>query len=98
MIKEFQIRERYSFCRFLGLSQEGKVPDAKTVWVYRECLKEPGLVDKLFSELLIQIDAAGFSVRKGQIVDVPIIPVPKQRNTREENRQVKAGDSSEGMG
>ncbi len=28
-------------------------------------LKERGLVDKLFSELLIQIDAAGFSARKG---------------------------------
>ncbi len=62
---EFQIRDRYSFCRFLGLRQEGKVPDAKTVWVYRECLKKRGLADKLFSELLIQIDAAGFSARKG---------------------------------
>ncbi|MEE9358491.1 MAG: hypothetical protein V3U62_09490, partial [Sedimenticolaceae bacterium] len=72
---------------------EGKVPDAKIVWVYRERLKERGLVDKLFSELLIQIDAAGFSVRKGQIVDAAIVPVPRQRNTREENRQIKAGDS-----
>ncbi|WP_445083926.1 transposase [Candidatus Vondammii sp. HM_W22] len=51
---EFQIRDRYSFCCFLGLSPEGKVPDAKMVWVYRECLKERGLVDRLFSELLIQ--------------------------------------------
>ncbi len=74
---------------------EGKVPDAKIVWVYRERLKERGLVDKLFSELLIQIDAAGFSVRKGQIVDAAIVPVPRQRNTREENRQIKAGDSPE---
>lgn len=67
---EFQIRDRYSFCRFLGLSPEGKVPDAKTLWVYRERLKELDLVDRLFSELLAQIDAAGFSARKGQIVDL----------------------------
>ncbi len=93
--KEFQIRERYNFCRFLGLSQEGKVSDANPVWVYREHLKERDLVDKLFSELLIQIDAAGFSARKGQIVDAAIIPVLRQRNTREENRQIKAGDSPE---
>jgi len=92
---EFQIRDRYSFCRFLGLNPEGKVPDAKTIWVYRERLKELDLVDKLFSELLIQIDAAGFSARKGQIVDAAIVPVPKQRNMREENSQVKAGDSPE---
>nr|WP_330178368.1 transposase [Candidatus Vondammii sp. HM_W22] len=92
---EFQIRDRYSFCRFLGLSPEGKVPDARMVWVYRERLKERGLVDKLFSELLIQIDAAGFSARKGQIADAVIVPVPGQRNTREENRQIKYGDSPE---
>ncbi|WP_330178551.1 transposase [Candidatus Vondammii sp. HM_W22] len=92
---EFQIRDRYSFCCFPGLSPEGKVPDAKTAWVYRECLKERGLVDKLFSELLIRIDAADFSARKGQIVDAAIAPVPRQRNTREENRQIKAGDSPE---
>ncbi len=85
---EFQIRERYSFCRFPGLSPEGKVSDTKTVWVYRERQKERGLVDKLFSELLIQIDAAGFSARKEQIVDATIVPVPRQRNTREENRQI----------
>ncbi|MEE9358537.1 MAG: transposase, partial [Sedimenticolaceae bacterium] len=76
---EFQIRDPYSFCHFLGLSLEGKEPDAKTVWVYRERLKERGLVDKLFSALLIQIDAAGFSARKGQIVDAAIVPVPRQR-------------------
>ncbi len=95
---EFQIRDRYSFCRFLGLSPEGKVPDAKTVWVYRERLKELDLVGKLFSELLIQIDTAGFSARKGQIVDAAIVPVPKQRNTREENSQIKAGDSPDAWG
>ncbi len=85
---ELKIRDRYSFYRFPGLSPEGKVPDAKTVWVYRECLKGRGLVDKLFSELLIQIDAASFSARKGQIVDAIIVPVPRQRNTREDNRQI----------
>ncbi len=76
----------------------GKVPETKTVWVYRERLKERGLVDKLFSALLIQIDAAGFSARKGQIVDAAIVPVPRQRNTREENRQIKAGDGPEAWG
>jgi IS5 family transposase len=90
---EFQIRDRYSFCRFLGLTPEGKVPDAKTIWVYRERLKEMGLVEALFSELLTQIDVAGFSARKGQIIDAAIVPAPKQRNTREENTQIKTGNT-----
>ena len=33
---EYQIRDRFSFVRFLGLGLEDKVPDAKTVWMYRE--------------------------------------------------------------
>ena len=36
---EFQIRDRYSFGRFLGLSPEDVVPDAKTIWRFREGLK-----------------------------------------------------------
>jgi len=89
---EFQIRDRYSFCRFLGLTPEGKVPDAKTIWVYRERLKELKLVDKLFSTLLSQIETAGFTARKGQIIDAAIVPAPKQRNSRDENAGIKAGD------
>ncbi len=33
---EYQLRDRFSFMRFLGLGLEDKVPDAKTVWLYRE--------------------------------------------------------------
>ena len=92
---EFQIRDRYSFCRFLGLSPEGKVPDAKTVWVYRERLKELDLMDQLFDELMNQIEASGFIARQGQIVDAAIVPAPRQRNSREENQQIKAGETPE---
>ena len=41
---EYQIRDRYSFCRFLGLTPEGKVPDAKTIWLFREALKQADVV------------------------------------------------------
>lgn len=92
---EFQIRDRYSFCRFLGLNPEGKVPDAKTIWFFRERLKKLELVDKLFAEMLAQIDAAGFTARKGQIVDAAIVPAPRQRNSREENTQIKGGETPE---
>jgi hypothetical protein len=33
---EYQLRDRLSFMRFLGLGLEDRVPDAKTVWRYRE--------------------------------------------------------------
>ncbi len=92
---EYQIRDRYSFCRFLGVDPEGRVPDAKTIWLYRERLKEKGLVEKLFDKLLKQIDGAGFTARQGQIIDAALVPVPKQRNSREENAEIKAGHPPE---
>lgn len=90
---EFQIRDRYSFCRFLGLTPEARVPDAKTIWVFRERLKNQDLMEALFEQLLVQIDAAGLLARQGQIVDAALVPVPKQRNSREENAQIKQGQS-----
>ena len=90
---EFQIRDRHSFCRFLGLSQEARVPDAKTIWLFRERLKEHGLVEDLFQEVLSQIDAAGFVARCGQMVDATVVSAPKQRNSRTENATIKAGET-----
>jgi len=89
---EFQIRDRYSFCRFLGLSPEGRVPDAKTIWVFRERLKQHALWQALFDRLMEQINAAGLIARKGQVVDAALVPVPKQRNSRTENAQIKQGE------
>ncbi len=93
---EFQIRDRYSFCRFLGLMPEGVVPDAKTVWVFRENLKRHDLIDKLFYALDSQIESAGYLPRKGQIVDASIVEAPRQRNSRDENEKIKSGETPEG--
>jgi hypothetical protein len=45
---EFQVLDRASFQLFLGVSPEDTVPDAKTLWVFREQLTRHGLMDKLF--------------------------------------------------
>ena len=88
---EFQIRDRYSFCHFLGLTPESRIPDAKTIWVFRERLIAAGTLGKLFDQLLSQINASGFTPQKGQIVDAALVPAPRQRNSREENAQIKEG-------
>ncbi|MCG5526422.1 IS5 family transposase [Ectothiorhodospira haloalkaliphila] len=93
---EYQIRDRHSFCRFLGLKPEGRVPDAKTVWLFRERLKELELVDELFCALMRQIEAAGFVARQGQIVDASMVQAPRQRNSRQENEAIKEGKMPEG--
>ena len=47
---EYQVRDRLSFMRFLGLGLEDKVPDTKTVWLYREQLAQAGAIEALFED------------------------------------------------
>lgn len=88
---EYQVRDRLSFMRFLGLSIGDRVPDAKTIWLYREQLGEAKLVKRLFKKFDRYLREQGFKARKGQIVDASIVSVPIQRNSREENKQIKDG-------
>ena len=90
---EYQIRDRLSFMRFLGLQMEDKVPDANTIWLFRERLKQLKLVDVLFARFHEQLAARGYVARAGQMVDATFVEVPRQRNTREENARIKAGET-----
>jgi IS5 family transposase len=88
---EYQIRDRLSFMRFLGLALDDRIPDAKTVWLFREQLGELGIHKKAFAKFDRHLRDAGFSAKKGQIVDASIIGAPKQRNSRDENQRIKDG-------
>ena len=90
---EYQIQDRLSFMRFLGLQLEDKVPDAKSVWLFRERLKEHQLIDVLFARFNEQLAAVGYAARAGQMIDATFVEVPRQSNTREEKAQIKAGQT-----
>ena len=93
---EYQVRDRLSFMRFLGLQMEDRVPDAKTVWLFRERLKELELVEVLFAGFHQQLAEHGYVARAGQLIDATFVEVPRQRNSREENAKIKAGEIPEG--
>jgi transposase, IS5 family len=93
---EYQVRDRLSFMRFLGLQLEDRVPDAKTVWLYRERLKALNLIDVLFARFHEQLAAQGYVARAGQMIDATFVEVPRQCNSREENAKIKAGEIPEG--
>jgi len=88
---EFLIRDRLSFMRFLDLGLEDAVPDATTIWLFREALVESGLIDKLFDRFSQHLRVKGYIARGGQIVDATIVSAPKQRNSKDENEAIKAG-------
>ena len=92
---EYQIRDRLSFMRFLGLGLGDRVPDAKTVWLYRDALAQAGKVEELFGLFDGYLNRQGYIARGGQILDASIVPVPRNHNTRDENAAIKKGEVPE---
>ena len=92
---EFQMRDRFSFLRFLGLNICETVPDSRTIRLFREQLIEAQLIETLFNRFNEYLDECGLLARKGQIIDASIVEVPCQRNTREKNEAIKAGETPE---
>lgn len=86
---EYQITDRASFKRFLGLKKSDKVPDSKTFWFFREQLIEKDVIMDLFKTFNETLDAAGVFANEGKMVDASFVEAPRQRNTREENKQIK---------
>lgn len=93
---EYQIRDRLSFMRFLDLQLADRVPDAKTVWLFRERLKHLGLVEILFERFHEQLARRGYQAKTGQMIDATFIEAPRQRNSREDNARIKAGKTPDG--
>ncbi len=92
---EYQVLDRSSFQRFAGLEHSGRVPDAKTLWVWRERLKKQGLIGDISEAVGRQLSSAGFIARGGQIIDASIVTAPIQRNPRAENEAIGRGDVPE---
>lgn len=92
---EYQIRDRLSFIRFLKLDLNDEVPDEKTIWSYRGVLTTSGILEKLFKKFDYYLEKKGYGASSGRIIDASIVEVPKQRNSRDINKQIKAGEIPE---
>ena len=92
---EYQINDRISFMRFLDLGLNNKVPDAKTIWLFRDTLTQSNVISSLFRLFEDQLETQGLITHKGTIVDATFVEAPRQRNSREENKQVKNGETPE---
>lgn len=87
---EYQLLDRMSYKRFCGLASAVTIPDRTTVWTFENRIGEAG-AKVLFDGVTAQLLKHGFIARGGQIVDATLVPAPKQRNSREENKLVKEG-------
>ena len=88
---EFQVNDRRSFERFADLGVMHSIPDATTVALFREQLRQAGIFAELFQKFDAYLEEQGLTARGGQIIDATIVPVPKQRNRRKDNEEIKQG-------
>ena len=84
-----------TFQKLVGLSLSDTVPDEKTIWLFREELTEAGVVEKLFRRFEKHLSEVGLTGQEGKIIDASFVDVPRQRNSREENAQIKSGEIPE---
>ena len=87
---EFQLKDRRSFERFVsGGDTLYYMPDAKTMWLYKERFKEHGIAKKIFKQFNKQLEKMNLIAKSGQIIDASFVEVPRQRNSRDENKHIK---------
>ena len=89
---EYQINDRMSFMRFLGLHLGDRVPDAKTIWLFRDALTKANIMRELFDVFNKQLEDAHLITRTGTIVDATFVDAPRQRNSKDENDERRAGN------
>ena len=92
---EFQIRDRMSFLRFLGLTSIAPSPDAKTIWLFREHLVQARAIEKLCALFDARLKASGYLAQGGQIIDATAIAAPRQHLTDEEKALIKEGKAAD---
>ena len=92
---DYLVRDRLSWMRFCGLGPGDVVPDANTLWDFREALIAAKALDKLFDRLDRAIQDAGYLPMGGQIIDATLVAAPRQRNTDGEKSAIKASEIPE---
>jgi IS5 family transposase len=93
---EYQLRDRLSFMRFAGLALHDSVPDAKTIWLFREQLTRAGVLGRLFERFERLLHERGYLAMGGQIVDATVVQARRPRLTKDEKVTVRGGGTPSG--
>lgn len=70
---EYQLRDRLSFMRLIGLALHDLVPDAKTVWLFREQLTRARAIERLFERIDHALRERDVLAMGGQILGATVV-------------------------
>jgi transposase, IS5 family len=93
---EYQLRDRLSFMRFVGLALRDPVPDAKTIWLFREQLTRAGAIGRLFRRFDRTLRDRGVLAMGGQILDTTVVHARPARLTAEEKAVLRESGTPSG--
>ena len=79
-------------CGSWELDLDHRFPDAKTIWLFHATLAQPQVMEMLFAQIETYLAKHGLQPRRGQLIDASLVPVPRPRNSRDENATIKAGE------
>jgi IS5 family transposase len=88
---EFQLLDRLSFQRFVGLRASSQIPDRTTIWTFKERLIQAGASESIFEAVNKQLSKHGYIARGGQMIDASIVQAPKQSLSKDEKALVGEG-------
>jgi IS5 family transposase len=88
---EDQLRDRLSYMRFAGLARHDAVPDAKTIWLFREQPVRAGAFGRLFARFDAALSERGSLAKGGQIVDATIVEARRPRLRQAKKDVVNGG-------
>ena len=90
---EYQINDRLSFMRFLGLGLNDKEPDSRMIWDFENTLTKTEVLEELFC--MEKLESEDLITQKGTIIDATFVDVPKQHNSYDDNKKIKNGEIPE---
>ena len=88
---EYALLDRDSWQRFIGMSQARDLPDARTIWHFKNQLALTNTSTALFADVQRQLNAAGLHAKGGQMIDATIVPSPKAHLTQDEKQTLAEG-------
>src|SRR5205085_1839238 len=92
---EDAVADRMSFRRFVGLALDDRAPDHSTISRFRKALAEHGLTERVFAEITRQIDAKGFILRHGTMIDATLVEAQVKRPKPPKEEAGAPGDAAE---
>ena len=90
---EYALLDRGSWQRFIGMADARDLPDARTIWHFKNQLAQTGSATELFADVQRQLNAAGLVAKGGQMIDATIVPSPKMHFTKDEKETIAEGET-----